>query len=75
MKEIAITAAFAISMILAIAFCYSKCMQLQAIEERLALLERKVERRSLPTINIKGKATIYTSGKEVIIADEKSLKR
>jgi len=74
MKELLITATFAISMILAIAFCYSKCMQLQAIEERLTLLERKMERRSLPMINVKGRATIYTSGKEVIIADEKSVK-
>jgi len=74
MKELLITATFAISMVLAIAFCYSKCMQLQAIEERITLLEQKMERRSLPTINIKGRATIYTSGKEVIIADEESLK-
>ena len=71
MKELLITATFTISMILAIAFCYSKCMQLQTIEERLTLLEQKMERKSLPIINIKGRATIYTSGKEVIIADEK----
>jgi len=70
MKELLVTAVFAISMTLAIAFCYSKCMQLNALEERVSLLEQKIERKFLPVIKISGKTTIYNGGGEVIVVED-----
>jgi len=69
-KNLLISAIFAISIILAIAFIYSKCMQIQALEQRVSLLEERQQRKEIPLIKVR-KATIYNGSGEVYIIDER----
>jgi len=68
--EILSGALLALLILVTIFLCHERGLEAQSLNERIAYLEKQIERRAIPVIQVQ-RATLYAGSGEIVVEDLK----